>query len=1092
MSNSNLTKSAADRSRLAELLRARAGDRAPAIAPAVLSFAQERMWFFDQLVPNSAAYNIHAGLRCRGPLDVGLLGRSIAEIVRRHDVLRCAFPATDGKPTMTLTAAPPAIRLQDLSGHANSSAALEALTAEESRQPFDLARGPLLRILVARLGEDDHAVLITMHHIIADGWSLGLLASELTGTYAALASGTTAPGEVRLQYPAFAAAQRAAAASAEMQRQMDYWRSAMAGAPPTLELPTDTPRPATQSYRGGTVRGQIPAALAGALREVARQESATPFMVLLTAFKVLLARWAKQRDLVIGSPIAGRTGADAEAALGCFINTVMIRSELSDGASFRTCLRQVRQASLAAFANAEVPFDRLVEELQPQRDLSRNPLYQVMFNLLTLGNARLQQPPGLKVDWQVTPDEAAKLDLTLYAIEDAGAIGLRMVYAADLFSAASMAEFLSQYVLLLQQIAAAPDASPFDHPLVTPQAARLLPNPAARLSVPEVPLVWQAFSARSIEEPDNVALTLGRRRCSYHELHGRALMVARTLVRSGARPREVVALSGTPGIELIAAVLGILRAGGVLLLLDPRLPLERRRVMIREGDVRHLVLVDRDADLSLAEAADVQSVIHAEGVAQVGALHDTSLPPTPQADDPAYVFFTSGTTGVPKAVLGTHQGLGHFVQWQRDTFGITPDDRVAQLTGLSFDVILREFFLPLTSGATLCLRPFDDLSADAVLAWLESEGATTIHTVPTLAQAWLNGGDARLLPAIRRTFFAGEPLPGAVVRRWRKVCPNGEIINLYGPTETTLAKCWYRVPADVTDAVQPVGQAMPNAQALVLTPSRKMCGIGERGEIAIRTPFRTRGYQNAPDEHAKRFVRNPFTSRSTDVIYLTGDEGRYRADGVLELIGRVDDQVKLRGARIELGEIVAALSAHEQVAQAAVTVHGSGADATLVAYVVPARTELEPEVLRGFVRNRLPEYMVPSIFVPLAEMPMTANGKVDRRRLPAPDLTCRTPAAAFTPPATPVEEEIAAVWQELLKVQRAGALDNFFDLGGHSLLATQLISRLRAAFDVDLPLRTVFDAPTIRGLSEAVTRAMAGTDEELAAILAGAIEENAR
>ncbi|HEX4913923.1 MAG TPA: non-ribosomal peptide synthetase, partial [Vicinamibacterales bacterium] len=619
------------------------------------------------------------------------------------------------------------------------------------------------------------------------------------------------------------------------------------------------------------------------------------------------------------------------------------------------------------------------------------------------------------------------------------------------------------------------------------QAAKVLPNPAARLSAPDVPLVWQAFATQSMEEPDRVALQIGRRQCSYHELLDRAVMVARTMVMAGVRPEEVVALSGTPGIELMAAVLGILRVRGVLLLLDPKLPLERRRVMLREGSVRHLVLVDREADESLAEAAGITSVIHAEGVAQVGALRDTCLPRAPEPDDPAYLFFTSGTTGVPKAVLGTHKGLGHFVQWQRQTFGVTPADRVAQLTGLSFDVILREFFLPLTSGATLCLRPFDDLSADAVLSWLDTERITTLHTVPTLAQSWLAGADGRVLPSVARTFFAGEPLPGAVVRRWRALCPNSEVINLYGPTETTLAKCSYRVPAEVSDAVQPVGQAMANAQALVLTPARKLCGVGERGEIAIRTPFRTLGYRNAPEEHAKRFVRNPFTTTASDLIYLTGDEGRYRADGTIEILGRVDDQVKLRGARIELGEIVAALCAHDDVAQAAVIVHGSGADAVLVAFVVPSRSDFNLELLRAFVRGRLPEYMVPSIFIPLDEMPTTANGKVDKRKLPTPDLNNRSTVAAYEAPATPIEEEIASVWRDLLKLERVGALDNFFDLGGHSLLATQLISRLRPLFDVDLPLRTVFDAPTVRALSIATTHALLRAEEAAEAAATNAV-----
>lgn len=1072
MPNSKLSKSAAaDRARLAELLRARGGaaaevpDRAP-----VLSFAQERMWFFDQLVPRSAAYNIHAGVRLRGPLDFASLQRSAAHVVGRHQVLRSTFRADAGQPVVSLDADPIAVCHVDCSAAEEAEAALAAVAVADAAAPFDLSRGPLLRLTLVRLADREHALLVTMHHIVSDGWSLGLFLSELTHCYDAFSRGA-APSltDVQLQYPAFAALQRAGLQGPAWQPQLAYWRAALDGARDAINLITDRPRPSRPSHAGASIRTELGPELIARVKELARAENATVFMVLFAAFNVVLARWSGDDDLVVGTPVSGRTAPGAETALGCFINTVLLRTDLSGAPTFRGLVARIRRHALDAFANGDVPFEKLVEELQPQRDPSRNPLYQVMFNQLTLGNAPLQAPAGMQIDWLPLPDEPAKLDLTLYAVGTGERVGLRLVYAAELFDAATMAEFLSQYVRLLEQASAMPDRGIHEYSLRTPGSAALLPDPSLPIPAPDVPLVWDAIAARAAAEPLRIALRDGARTCSYGELHERATAAARTLLAAGVAAQDVVALAESPSIEYIALLLGALRARGVILLLDPHLPEERRRLMLREAQARWLAATHAAAGARGDHAAAVPIVCDADAAQRNAGVE---LPGPPGGDDPAYVFFTSGTTGVPKAVVGVHKGLGHFVQWQRDSFGITSTDRVAQITGVSFDVILREFFLPLTSGATLCLRGSADLSGDRVLAWLAAEQITTLHAVPTLAHSWLAAAADHVIPSVRHTFFAGEPLPASVVRRWRELCPNTEVINLYGPTETTLAKCAYRVPPDPVDGIQPVGAAMPNAQAIVLNSARQQCGIGERGEVAIRTPFRTRGYRNAPDEQRKRFVANPFAAGTDDLLYLTGDQGRYRPDGLLELHGRMDDQVKIRGARIELSEVASVLWSSAHVSQAAVTVHGSGLDAVLVAYVVPAQAPLDVDALRAMLRTRLPEYMVPSIFMPLAAMPVTANGKIDKRKLPVPELAARTASAPFEPPATPVEETIASVWCELLKVPRVGALDNFFDLGGHSLLATQLTSRLRSTFGVDVPLRTVFDLPTVRGLSIATTEAM--------------------
>jgi amino acid adenylation domain-containing protein len=598
-----------------------------------------------------------------------------------------------------------------------------------------------------------------------------------------------------------------------------------------------------------------------------------------------------------------------------------------------------------------------------------------------------------------------------------------------------------------------------------------LSAPIAETEFAPVTALFDSWVQRSPDEP---ALRQHEQSMGYGTLSERARAVARDLGARGCRPGDVVALDGWPGFGLIASLLGILLAGGVVLMVDRRLPVERRRLMCREAGARHLVWLSGEgtseeiwAEQSWSAIVSVElasgKVAEPKGAPETGAL------PELNGEDGAYIFFTSGTTGVPKGVLGTHRGLSHFVAWQRTTFGVGPGDRSSQLTGLSFDVVLREIFLPLTSGATLCLpdEP-EELGAEEILPWLEREGITTLHTVPTLAESWLLvPPQGASLSAMRRVFFAGEPLRGRLVRRWREAFgQSAQIVNLYGPTETTLAKCYYVVPAEPEEGIQPVGRPLPQSQALVLSEKGHPCGIGEWGEIVIRTPYRTRGYVNAPDENRRRFRPNPFRSDDRDLLYHTGDRGRFRADGMLEISSRLDDQVKINGVRVEPGEIAAVLSQYPAIHQSTVLGQkNAGRGVSLVAYVVPEKsTSLAAIELKGFLRTKLPEYMVPSSFVFLERLPLTPNGKVDRKALAKLGRVGDTGRAEFEPPRTATEELVAGIWAEVLGVERVGVEDNFFDTGGDSLLMMQVITRARLR-GLRLTHLTMFRYPSVRSLA---------------------------
>jgi amino acid adenylation domain-containing protein len=1064
-------------------------ERADGPSGAPLSFAQQRLWFLSQLQPDSAAYNIPGAVRLAGPLDVDALERTLNEIMRRHEALRTRFAAGDQEPLQVVDDEQTcALPVEDLSWLPPEEREEEArrLAVAEARQPFDLARSPMLRARLLRLQPDEHVLLFTMHHIASDAWSMGVLVSEVGQLYAAFSEGSPSPlAELPVQYADYAVWQRERLQGAALDEQLSFWREQLEGAPAALDLPTDYTRPPEPDTRGASQRLTLPRELSARLRELSRREGCTPFMTLLTAFKILLSRHTGQTDVVVGTPVTGRRMKELEGLIGFFINTLALRTDLSGTLSFRQLLGRVRETTLKAQDHSELPFEKLVEELQPERRMNRHPLFEVLFNFLNqpLESLRL---PGLILSYPRLTEPDAKFAMTLYAHEQGEDLTLNLVYQQALFSPARIGHLLRQYEHLLEQATDAPDLPVDTYSLVTEEARALLPDPTVELPEPRHEPAHMQFLTQAKIHPQQIAVSQSGRNWSYQELAQSATSIAQELLASGQRRGEIVAVTGGRSFGLIGGMMSVLLSGGVLLPIDPTLPPKRQEQMLSEAGVKRLIYAGDRAQASAELPGELSTLPVVFVEAQTGcvvepARREGGEPPPPLPlpellpEDPAYIFFTSGSTGVPKGVLGRHKGLSHFLDWQRETFEIGLRDRVAQLSLISFDAMLRDVFLPLTSGATLCLPPEVDggVATGRTLSWLEREAVTCLHTVPAIAHAWLQDVPAGVsLRSLRHLFLAGEPLHASLVRRWREAFPeSGELVNFYGPTETTMIKCFYRVPDDPSPLVQPAGFPLPQTQALVLAEENRLCGIGEVGEIVLRTPFGTLGYINAAGESQRSFVVNPFREDERDVLYRTGDRGRYRLDGSLDILGRIDQQVKVRGVRIELGEVETALVAHPSVSEAAVVaLEDASGEARLVAYFVAAHGDNdaglpEPETLRAFLRERLPEYMIPSTFVSLEAMPLLPNGKVNRKALPAP---APARAARYVAPRTPTEEALAEMWAGLLRVERVGVHDNFFDLGGHSLLATRVVSRVREAFGVEVSLRRVFQRPTVAGLAQAV------------------------
>ncbi|HSF43790.1 MAG TPA: amino acid adenylation domain-containing protein [Thermoanaerobaculia bacterium] len=1036
-----------------------------------LSFAQQRLWFLDQLTPGSALYNIPVALRIAGPLDPGVLELTLGEVVRRHEALRTVFAVQEGSPVQVIRpAAPFGLPRVDLSGLPESAreALVLTLTGEEAGRPFDLARGPLLRGVLLLLAEEDHAAALTMHHIASDRWSMGVLVREVAALYAAFAAGRPSPlPELAVQYADFAAWQSSWLEGEVLAGELAYWRRQLAGLPPLLELPTDRPRPAVQSFRGASRPVRLPAGLTRQAQALGRREGATLFMVLLAGFQALLARYSGQQDLAVGSPVAGRNRVEIEGLIGFFVNTLVLRGDLT-GRLTPSCelLGRVRETALAAYLHQDVPFEKLVEELAPERSLAHAPLFQAMF---VLQNAPFED---LEIrDLHLRPVSGtgtlAKFDLSLALAEHEGGLIGTADHATDLFDAATIDRLIGHYERLLAGMVEAPERPVGELGLLTPEEALQLRawNETAAAYPFDRPL--HAWIEDQVDRaPSAVAVLFEGEELSYQELDHRANRLARRLRALAVGPEVRVAVCLERSVELVVALLAVLKAGGAYVPLDPEYPRERLAFMLT--DSRPAVLLSSEPLRDRLPEPEVP-VVWLD--AEAGALESESGDRLPGgfADDLqlAYTIYTSGSTGRPKGAMVSHRSICNRLLWMQDAYRLTAADTVLQKTPFSFDVSVWEFFWPLLAGARLAVaRPGGHRDGAYLVDVIAREKVTVLHFVPSMLQAFLDEPDLDRCRSLRKVVVSGEALGAPLAERLFARLPV-DLENLYGPTEAAVDVTVWGCRPDSVRVPVPIGRPIANTAIHVLDPGGRPAPVGVPGELHIGGVNVGRGYLERPDLTAERFVPDPFGEPGAR-LYRTGDLARFAADGAVEFLGRLDHQVKIRGFRIELGEIEAALAEQAGVREAAVLAH----EDRLVAYVAG---DAAVDALGPALSERLPDYMVPATFVKLAALPLNANGKVDRKALPAPER--QTSAEAYRAPRTPVEEVLAGIWAELLRLERVGANDHFFDLGGHSLLATRVMSRLRSALGVEMPLRDLFEAPRLADLAarvEAARRAGAG------------------
>ncbi|MCP4658990.1 MAG: amino acid adenylation domain-containing protein, partial [bacterium] len=884
-----------------------------------------------------------------------------------------------------------------------------------------------------------HVLVQNMHHVISDGWSIGVIFRELATMLEAFSAGTADPlaklPELPIQYPDFAIWQRERLRGERLDSQLTYWRKQLGGAAALLELPCDRPRPTFQSHRGAVVERRVPASLSGALHALSRRHDASLFMTLVAAFKLLLHRYTGAEDILVGAPIAGRGRVEIERLIGFFINTLTLRTRLEGAMSLRELLGRVREVVLEATVHQEVPFEKLLEELQPERSLSHSPLFQVFFNMINLPDRQFTVP-GLEVEGLPLPDPESKFDFTVYAEEVDETIELRLVYNVDLFDRVRMVEMLAQYAGLLEQIVAAPEAAIGSYSLVTEGAEKLLPRPAAELGAHFGGTIHGGFGRSATRFPERVAVVDPGASWSYGELERRSNQLARYLLAHGVGPDAVVAVHAHRCAALVWAVLGVLKAGAAFVILDPAYPAARLREVVRRLRPRGWIEIAAAGEPSAELEALVEEFgccrlrLPSRGAKAAGAFlaeHPSSDPALPaSADDLAYIAFTSGSTGVPKGILGKAGPIVHFLEWHGSTFGLGPSDRFSMLSGLAHDPLLRDIFTPLWLGATLIVPDPEEIATPGWLAeWLRREEITVVHLTPAMGRL-LDTGPAPPATALRYLFFGGDVLGAQDLSRLRELAPEAVWVNFYGATETPQAMGCFIVPEDSREVFSrpsvPVGRGIADVQLLVVHPGGGLAGIGEQGEIRVRTPYLAAGYLGDAELTRERFGRNPWSDRDGDRIYRTGDLGRYLPDGNVEFVGRLDDQVQIRGFRVELGEIEAALAVHPEVATAAVILRrGASGEPLLAAFLVPAPgAEPASRELRHFLAAQLPDYMIPRAFVTLEGMPLTPNRKIDRAALGRHELEAPerlVGGAEPLAPRTPIEELVAAIFGELLGCQ---------------------------------------------------------------------------
>ncbi|HTG35648.1 MAG TPA: non-ribosomal peptide synthase/polyketide synthase [Thermoanaerobaculia bacterium] len=1049
-------------------------------SPLPLSFAQQRLWFLEQLDPGNPTYNMPAAVRLAGPLSKAALEQALAGVVARHESLRTRFPAVAGEPAQVVEPALAlGLEMVEVGGElAEREERMRRLVREESLRPFDLERGPLVRAALLRLEAEEHVLLFTLHHIVSDGWSTGVLVREVAALYESRVTGRPAAlPELPIQYADFAVWQRRWLSGAALEREAGYWRQRLAGAPASLELPADRPRPQVKSSRGDSLTGVLAADLGAALRELSRRAGATLFMTLLAGLDTLLHRYTGQQDLLVGVPIANRNRAETEPLIGFFVNSLVMRADLTGDPGFSGLLARVRDTALEAYAHQDLPFEKVVEVTRPDRDLARSPLFQVAFALQNLPVPELRLV-GLTLTPVAPGIDTVKFDWDMAMEESGDEIRVRWAYSVDLFDGATVQRALEHLRTLLAGAVAEPERSLSSLPLLTaPERQALLVESLEAAPWPADLPVHEGVARQAARTPEAVALALDGETLTYGRLDALANQMAHRLRRLGVGPEGVVGICLERSFELVAGLLGILKAGGAYLPLDPAYPRERLELMLRDSGAE--VLVTREERIAGLDGGPPRSRILAVDADREAVARESERPPAVAVapDHPAYVIYTSGSTGVPKGVMVSHRAMANRVGYSA-AFDVDATAVFLQKTSISFDVSVVEIFAPLLAGGrSVLVRSEAQKDVDGLLRLIAGHGVTNASFPPSLLYVLLERDDfAAACRSLRTVVTGGEVVPADLPERFFARL-DARLLNRYGPTEATVSVTSWDCRRGVEERVLPIGRPIADARVHVLDRGLQPVPAGVPGEIFLGGVCLARGYLRRPDLTALNFVPDPLAATPGERLYRTGDLARFRPDGALEFVGRVDGQVKIRGFRVELGEVEAALAVHPAVREVVVADRepaGGGATAArvLVAYVVaePGRAATAAE-LRDHAHAKLPAHMVPSAFVTLERLPLGPTGKVDRRALPAPENAPRE--EAFAAPRTGAEARIAAIWSEVLEVERVGLHDNFFDLGGHSLLMARVHDRIRKELGREVSLVELFQYPTVATLADRLDRGAA-------------------
>jgi amino acid adenylation domain-containing protein len=1053
-----------------------------------LSYAQQRLWFLDKLEPNSPTYNVPGAIRISGRLNVAVIEKCLNEIVRRHEALRTSFTEVQGRPSQVV--APELktkLEILDLSGFDVGEREGEAmrLAVEEARRPFDITKAPLMRATLLRLSDDDSLLLLTLHHIVSDGWSVGVFLSELTTLYPAFSLGKPSPlAELPIQYGDYAVWQRQYLSGEILERQLSYWKQHLSRDVPTLQLPLDRPRPPVRSSRGARQPMRLPKMLTAALDELSRREGATLFMALAATFNVLLYRYSGQDDILIGSPIANRNRLEVERLIGLFLNMIVLRTDLSGDPSYLELLGRVKGVTLEAFSHQDLPFERLVEELAVERDVNRTLLFQVMF---VLQNA--PTPPlniqGLTlslvdVDWGT-----AKFDLTLNLSRGKGGISGYIEYNTDLFEAPTIERMAVHFETLL--------TSAVDDPRQRISQLTLLSEAERE----QLLVTWNDTKSghgghkcvhHLIEEqaertPENIAVVFEQEQITYKQLNRRSNQLARYLQSLGVKPESRVGLYTEPSVETIVGLLAVLKAGGAYVPLDTVYPKDRLAMMLEDGQA--LVLLTQHRLASTLPDYDGTVIYLDRDWDRIARHSPAEISSKVSPENMAYLLYTSGSTGKPKGTMIEHRQLHNYIHAIVNRLAPPAGSGFAVVQPLTFDSCCTVLYPSLCTGGSAHLVSRERaIDPDALGEYFQRHRIKYLKITPSHLESLQAGRHPEKVLPEDWLVFGGETSHWDQVQKIHSIAPTCNILNHYGPTETTVGVLTYKVPKGAPrhhSPSVPIGRPLPNIQAYLLDHGLQPVPTNVVGELHIGGGGLARGYLNRPDLTAERFIPNPFSNEPGSRLFKTGDLARHLPDGNVEFLGRIDHQVKIRGFRVEIGEIESVLENHPHVRNVAVVAREDAPGLKqLVAYVVPHFGHpLAIGELHDYLKTRLPGFMMPSAFVLLDKLPLTHNGKLDRRALPAPDQADLRSSQTIAPPGSPIEKVLVDIWMQVLRIEAVGIHSNFFELGGHSLLVTQVASRISEAFHVDVPIIVMFEKPTIAELAAEVEKRILDRIEEL-------------